>query len=345
MPPSIFIHTPIFTSNDTPAYEYKKATPKIHDMLSELYNQLVEYKAEDLTENILKQIAEQRERLENEQLTAEKADALRREIGTQERLLDFISRDGLDRLQNDTLRDLEQTEKLQEYLDQGELVLSLESGYKLESYLVRSVRTAERTASRQVRDEAKPKETFNAAKQELYKILEALQNVRNNMEQERQKFMETQQEGEAKKLSERQAEIREMMKEFMEKTKESFNGTQIEDKLADISLAMKNAEKKLEESRLDGGVSQEQSALQKIGEMMEQLQQSSRPSGSKPMPMSMRQQGQRGDPLLEDIYIPESQKKAMRDKMKDEIRKRLGKNLPEAYGKEIRKYYEKLMDQ
>jgi len=331
--------------NQAKKEEYQKATQKIHDMLSELYNKLVEYKAEDLSENILRQIAEQKDRLKTEQMTEEVADALRRDIGNQERLLDFISRDGMDRLQNDTLRDLEQTEKLQEYLDQGELVLSLESGYKLESFLVRSVRTAERTASRQVREEARPKETFNEAKQELYKILEALQNVRDNMEQERQQFMKAQKEGEAKKLSERQAEIRKMMKDFMDKSQDSFNGTQIEDKLSDISLTMENAEKRLEESRLDGGVSQQQSALQKIGEMMEQLQQSSRPSGGMPMPMSMRQQGQRGDPLLEDIFIPESQKKAMRDKMKDEIRKRLGKNLPEAYGKEIRKYYEKLMDQ
>jgi hypothetical protein len=136
-----------------------------------------------------------------------------------------------------------------------------------------------------------------------------------------------------------------MIRELMERTGESFGGSQIEDKLNEIRRSMGNAERGLGQSRLEGGLASEQEALQRIGEMMEQLQQSSQPSGGRRMPMSMRREGQFGDPLLEDIYIPESEKKASRDKMKDEIRKRLGKNLPEAYGKEIRKYYDKLMDQ
>jgi hypothetical protein len=294
---------------------------------------------------VLRQINEAKQRLESDDLGIERREQLIREIASQERMLDFLSRDGLDRLQNETLRNIEQTERLQEYLDQGELLLSLETGMGLESNLLNSERLAERTASRELREEARPSETFRDARLEPNEIMRALQNIRNDMEEARRQFMEQQGSEEGQQLAERQAELERMIQELMDRTSESFGGSQIEERLNEIRRSMRNAQRGLGQSRLESGLTNEQEALQRIGEMMEQLQQSSQPNGGRGMPMSMRREGHFGDPLLEDIYIPESEKKASRDKMKDEIRKRLGKNLPEAYGKEIRKYYDKLMDQ
>jgi len=325
--------------------EHREITENIHRMLTELYNQLVAYNTQDLSESVLRQINEAKQRLESDDLGIERREQLIREIASQERMLDFLSRDGLDRLQNETLRNIEQTERLQEYLDQGELLLSLETGMGLESNLLNSERLAERTASRELREEARPSETFRDARLELNEIMRALQNIRNDMEEARRQFMEQQGSEEGQQLAERQAELERMIQELMDRTSESFGGSQIEERLNEIRRSMRNAQRGLGQSRLESGLTNEQEALQRIGEMMEQLQQSSQPNGGRGMPMSMRREGHFGDPLLEDIYIPESEKKASRDKMKDEIRKRLGKNLPEAYGKEIRKYYDKLMDQ
>ena len=326
--------------------EFRKATQRIHDLLSGLYNKLVEYKTEDLSQHIIEHINQLKAQLDAEDIDKPDYDRILREIGNQERLLDFLARDGLDRLQSETLRNLEQTEKMQEYLDQGELMLSLESGFKLESSLVNGERLSERTASHKIREEARPKETFREARTELYKILDALQNMKSKMEEARRRYMESKGLEDGQKLAQSQAEINQMIQEFLEKTEDSFGGSQIAEKLMDIGLSMKNSERKLGGSRLEGGIHHEQQALQKIGEMMEQLQQSSQPSGGRrPFSIGRRQTGNHGDPSLEDIFIPESEKKANKDRMKEQIRKRLEKNLPEAYGKEIRRYYESLMDQ
>ncbi len=327
--------------------EHRKATERIQELLSDLQNKLADYKTEGMSKEIIEDINEKRRRLEQEQLSSRDANELRRQINSQERMLDFLSRDGLDVLQNMTLQNLEQTEKLQEYLDQGEYMLSLETGQKLESSLLNGERVSEQTPSRQVQEDARPEETFREARQELYQILDALQNIRHDIEERRQAHMEQQGEQRQQGLSERQKQLEQMIQEFMERTEGSFDGSQIAEKLQDISYSMKGAEQQLRNSRLETGVRYEQAALQKIGEMMEQLQQSRRPSGMRPqfMMSQRRQEGFYGDPSLEDIFIPESQKKATKDKMKEAVRKQLKKNLPDAYGKEIRKYYEKLMDQ
>ena len=333
--------------NEQQREEQRKITEKIQKMLNDLYNRLVEYKTESMVQDLVNQIAEARQQLEEGNLSSGEINQLRRDVNRQERMLDFLSRDGLDRLQNMTLRNLDQVEKMQEYLDQGEFMLGLETGLKLETSLIQSERLSEQTPSRRIQEETQPTQTFRDAREELYKILDALQNMRNNMEDRRQQHMQAQTgEQRQQQLAEQQKKLEEMIQEFMERTGETFDGTQIADKLQDIGLSMKNAEQRLAGSRLDGGIQHQQSALQKIGEMMEQLQQSQQPSGSpRPMMSMNRQQGFQGDPSLEDIYIPESQKQATRDRMKDRIRKQLKKNLPDSYGKEIRKYYDKLMDQ
>ena len=328
--------------------EYRKATERIHELLENLYNQLVEYKTDGMIQEVVDRVTDLRGELEREDKDPAQASQLRREINRQERMLDFLSRDGLDRLQNITLNNLEQTEKLQEYLDQNEFMLSLESGLKLESSLVNGERMSEQTPSRKLSEEMQPTETFREAREELYKILDALQNLKHDLEDQRRQFMRAQSEQRQQSLANRQAELEKMIQQFMENTEDTFDGTQIAQKLKDIELSMRNAEQKLGDAKLEGGIQYEQAALQKIGEMLEQLQQSQRPSGQ-PRPQFMlgqkQRQGMMGDPLIEDIYIPESQKRATKDQMKEMVRRQLKKNLPDSYGKEIRKYYEKLIDQ
>ena len=331
---------------ETQKEDHRKITEKIHEMLTELNDRMTGYKTEGMMEELVRDIAHSRERLENETLNPSESNQLRREINRQENILDFLTRDGLSRLQNMVLRNLDQTEKMQEYLDQNEYMLSLEAGSKLETSLVQGERMSEQTPSRQLQDEVKPAETFFQAREELYKILDALQNLRSNMEEQRRQHMEQKGEQRQQQLSQKQADLQKMIQEFMERAGETFDSTQIGDKLNDIAMTMKNAEQRLSGGKLEGGIQYEQATLQKIGEMMEQLQQSQQPSGKPGMNFMMgRRDGMQGDPSTEDIFIPESEKRATSDRVKDAIRKQLKKNLPDSYGKEIRKYYEKLMDQ
>ena len=81
--------------------------------------------------------------------------------------------------------------------------------------------------------------------------------------------------------------------------------------------------------------------------MMEQMQQSMQPGQMRPqfMPgMSGRNESLRGDPVG-DVYIPESERVLRDDQLRDLIQRQLQKNFPDNYGKEIKQYYETLMDQ
>lgn len=328
--------------------QYRKATERIQELLTDLSDRLAELKTEDISQGIIEQITRNKDRLAEENLDEQEIQRMRKEIAMQERLLNFLSRDGLDQLQNVTLKNLERTKQMQEYLDQNEFLLSLETGFKLETKLSQGESLSERSTSREMRETADPVATYREARQELYAILDALQNMKNNIEERRRDYMRDRQEREQLGLSQKQAGLDQMIQEFMGKTQDSFEGSQISDRLEDIAMSMKNAERRLEDARLEGGIHYEQEALQKIGELMEQLQQSSNPSGM-PRPMRLmlgnKREGNMGDPLIKDFFIPESQKQISRNQMKDAIRKQLDRNLPDAYGKEIRKYYEKLMDQ
>ena len=98
---------------------------------------------------------------------------------------------------------------------------------------------------------------------------------------------------------------------------------------------------------MDGGLYHEQDALRQIGEMMEQMQQSMKPGQMRPQfmqGMKGRQESMYGDPTG-DVYIPESERALRDDQIKDLIRRQLQKNFPDSFGKEIKQYYETLMDQ
>lgn len=325
---------------------YKDATERMRTLLTELSDKLAEYKTEDAAESIIREIADLRQQMEAPNVAPTEQRLLRNQIANQERMLDFLTRDGLDRLQEVTLDNLRQTEQLQDYLDTGEFLLSLESALKLESNLAMGERLSDRTVSKEFEENARPRETYQETRSELYKIIDALRNMQASLENQRQQYMQQQGEQRNQGLAERQAELQQMIQEFMEQTQNTFGGSQISERLKDIDMSMNQAQRRLQQGRLEGGIQYEQDALQKIGEMMEQLQQARQPNGQMPLMMSMRRnQGNQGDPNLESFVIPESEKQASKDEMKEAIRKRLLQNFPDSYGKEIKKYYEKLIEQ
>ncbi len=331
---------------DRERQQHVKVTERIRKQLQDLYNKLIDVKPEELSQDIIGQIAEMRDLLNRPGINNQERMRLAQGIAEKERLLDYLSRDGLDKMQELSLRGIEQTDTLQQYLDQGELDLSLESGFKLDGTLLEGKRLSERIGSGEVRDKARPRETFDETERQLREILDALQSAKGGMEENRAQFMQRSGEKRQTKLSKDQGELKRMIEEFIQRTKDNFGGSQVGERLQDIGRSMDQAGDQLRNARLEAGLNYEQEALQKIGEMLEQLQQSSQPNGGSPNSMRMsHSDGQTGDPNLEDIYIPDSVRKANRDRMKEEIRERLQKNLPDAYGKEIRKYYEKLMDQ
>jgi len=321
---------------------------RIIDRLTNLNNKLADFKTEDLTEKVLDEINQHRVKLEQENIDPNDRRAAEADVRQLEGLLEFLNRDGLQYLKNKTTESLGKAETMSEYLEQAELMLGLESGLALEKDLTQGERLSDRTLVEEVREAAKPKEAFLDSRMDLYEILDALQNTRRMLEDQRRNHMQSQGEEAQKKLAERQGEIQQMIKDFKEKAQELMGGSPLLQKLEDIGMSMRNAERKLGESRLDGGLQFEQQAIQQIGELMEQMQQAQRPSqNGSPMQMVMQpgdMPGWNGDPTR-DIYIPESQKVVSKDAVKEAIRKQLQKNLPESYSKEIRKYYEKLMDQ
>ncbi len=329
--------------------EHKKIMENIHKKISELYNRLVDFNTEDLLQELDTQRVDLERQLEQGGIPERREHAIRQEMRVLHQTTKFIEQNGLDRLQNATLRSLEQTEKMQEYLDQGELMLSLETGLKLDSFLSRGENVAHRSVPEGMKDDPKARETFSESRNELMEILDSLRGLRNQMERKRRNFMQQSGEQGQEQLAQRQADLQEMIQKFQEQAQESLEGSPLFQKLGDIERAMRSAQGKLNNSQLEGAVQYEQDTLQKIGELMEQLQQAQQPTPNSPMPMMggmpMQRERMQGDPLIKDFYIPDSQKKASRDEMKDAIRKQLQKNLPDAYGKEIRKYYEKLMDQ
>ncbi|CAM2006913.1 DUF4175 family protein [Acanthopleuribacter pedis] len=329
--------------------EQKKIMENIHRKISELHNRLVDFNTETLMDELQQRQLDLEQRLETEDLSDRRRHSVRSELRTLQQTRKFIEQNGLDRLQNATLRSLEQTEKMQEYLDQGELMLSLETGQKLDSFLSRGENVAHRSVPDGMENDPQARETFGEARNELMEILDALRGLRNQMEQKRQNFMQQSGENQQEQLAQRQQQLQEMIQQFQQQAGDSLEGSPLFQKLGDIQRSMRSAEGKLNNSQLEGAVQYEQDTLQRIGELMEQLQQAQQPSPGNPMPMMggmpMQRERMQGDPLIKDFYIPDSQKKASRDEMKDAIRKQLQKNLPDEYGKEIRKYYEKLMDQ
>lgn len=322
---------------------------RIKERLTLLNNKLTDYKTEDLTQKVLEQIQEKRDAAEGENQDPALKLTREAEINQLERLLDFLNQNGLQHLKNRALESLNQANTMDEYLEQAEYDLGLETGLDLEKKLSRGERMSDRTLSDDIKEDARPKESFLESRMDLYEILDALQNMRQQMENRRRSHMNSKGEQAQQKLAERQAKIQEMIKEFQEKAGELMSGSPLMQKLEDIGMSMRNAERKLGDSRLDGGLQFEQQAIQQIGELMEQMQQAQQPNpGGSPMQMMMRpgqgSPGMQGDPTGE-VFVPDSQKVVSKDAVKEAIRKQLQKNLPESYSKEIRKYYEKLMDQ
>ena len=136
------------------AAEYREATERIKELLSGLYNKLAEYGTDELFGELLQEIEQFQSDLENKEMNDLESNLVRRNIQERERQVEFYD-DLLEKLQQRTLRDLEQTEKMQEYLDQGELMLALEFGRKLKSFFVHGEYLGERLSLPLVQEEAR----------------------------------------------------------------------------------------------------------------------------------------------------------------------------------------------
>lgn len=327
--------------------EQIKIMDHIKELLQTLHENLVHFQQEDTYRDLIDTISQLKEELNDPKTEDPEKAPLRQQIANLERTLDFVVNRSLDYLQELTLRSLETTDEMQGLLDQGEYKHALELGLKLESLLMQGEMMSERGVAEQVQEKAKPKETFETARQELFQILEALQQMRQNVERRRQDYLRQSGSEDQHKLAQRQEEIRQMIDEFECSAREALDGSQLLEKLDDVSLSMDNAKKKLDTSKLDGATFYEQEALRKIGEMMEQMQQTLQPGPSAPQfrfAMGPRQEGMTGDPTG-DVFIPQSEFQMTEDQLKDAIRRQLQRNPPDAFGREIRKYYDTLMDQ
>ncbi len=333
--------------SDSEKQEQKDAMARIRELLTTLHENLVNYQNEETSKRIIAQITQLKTQLDREDLSEIERRQIESRVHNAERTLDYIMRDSMDQLQDITLKSLDTAERMSDMLQQGELTQSLDVGFQLENKLLQGERFSERGVSEDIQNEARPKETFQESREELYKILEALQNLKQNMENKRREHMAESGDQRQQKLAKEQDSVRKMIDDFEQRVQDSLGGSQMMERMEQIGLSMKNAERKLKGSNLDGGLYHEQEALRQIGEMMEQMQQSMKPGQMRPqfMPgMNGRQESLYGDPTG-DVYIPESERALRDDQLKDLIRRQLQKNFPDSFGKEIKQYYETLMDQ
>lgn len=321
---------------------------QIHERLEKLHEGLVDLETGDLIEEAQRQVLQLDQELENNnQLDNMERQRMMNVRNALSREVQYLTRDGLESLKGNTGRSLEQTETMQEYLEQGELMLALETGLKLESMLLRGERLSDPLISSEIVKDAQPSERYTESRQDLRQVNDALKNLKNMLEDNRRQFMEQNGESRQQQLAESQQKIREMLQDFQQRAQDTLGESPMFKRLEDIENFMRVAQQRLGESRLDSAHNYEQQAIQRIGELMEQMQQSQQPyprPGQQQFVFNQGPEGWNGDPTR-DFFIPESEKRASKDAVKEAVRKQLDKNLPESYSKEIRKYYEKLMDQ
>lgn len=320
---------------------------QIIDLLDGVHRDLTPFQNQESVQQLLDEITGLREQLNQPDLEPRDQAILHQKISRLETQLGLVTRDALHQLQNLTLRSLETAETMQETLLQGELIQTLDTGMRLEQFLLQGERVADQDLESKITEQVAPKSRLAEARRKLYEIMDAIQNQALSVENRRSQHLIESGSGASTRLAQKQSEIMNLIEEFKSRASDLFDGSQIFDRLDDVGLSMSNAERKLRASRLDNGIYFEQEALRKLGEMMEQMQQMSQkgmPRAGLPMGMANRQLSMFGNPIG-DVVIPDSNHQIQDDQLKDAIRKQLLKDLPESYGKEIKKYYEQLMDQ
>lgn len=325
--------------------EQKRLLAELRRLLSELNQRLADHQ-------VAGENAEQQQKVQELKRQAEEGSfshrqKLEAEIRQLEHAMDLQGQEQLRQLQEILLRSLDTTDSMQEYLDQGELMPGLETGFKLEKHLLDGENHSRQLRNPQVVQQAKPLVSFQAAQEELYRILDMLQNLKESMEQRRKDHLQKQQSPQHAQLQQRQEEIRRMIEEFRQEHGEKLAGSPLMQKMEDIDRSMRNAGGRLGDARMDSGIQYEQDALRQIGEMLEQMQQSQQGQGN-PMLLGMgfgqgRQEGFQG-PMTGEVAIPESQYQARRQELREVVRKQMDRDLPEQFGKEIKQYYERLID-
>jgi hypothetical protein len=325
--------------------EQKRLLAELRRLLSELNQRLAVHQTHEEDVEMQQKIQELKRQAEEGSFSHRQQ--LEAQIRQLENAMDVQGQEQLRQLQEIALRSLDTTDSMQEYLDQGELMPGLETGFKLEKHLLDGENHSRQLGNPQVVQQAKPLASFQAAQEELYRILDMLQNLKESMEQRRKDHLQKQQSQQHAQLQQRQEEIRRMIEEFRQEHGEKLAGSPLMQKMEDIERSMRNAGSRLGDARMDSGIQYEQDALRQIGEMLEQMQQSQQGQGN-PMLMGMgfgqgRQESFQG-PMTGEVAIPESQYQARRQELREVVRKQMERDLPEQFGKEIKQYYERLID-
>jgi len=274
----------------------------------------------------------------------------RRELRQLRQSIRFLTSNGMDRILELILNSVEDTKELGEFLDQESFYEALRQAQMLRTSFFRGKTSAKADLPPSMNEEVGLERGFAQAEEELMKIIEFLENLQDMRDQLRQMALQKQAKGQSQELSERQDQLEQMIPEFFEKYGKALERMPMMDMLKSVQQDMGRAEDRLAQNSLNQGLRYEQEALRKLGELQEQMQQMQPGQGSPMMPMPMpmmpnqNQMGHRGDPTG-DIFIPDAERKARKSHLKDQILKKMQESLPQSHSKDIRKYYERLVDQ
>ena len=326
--------------------DFKKIIARILEILETLNSQLASKDLDAWAKPVIDKIGETT--VQNTQEKQEEARMeLEKEIQLLKRSVQFLATNGLDNLQTLILKASKNTEELGEFLEHLEFLDAYEIARHIKGDFFKGRMIANSDLPPNIQKETQAEQAFIDATTELQKIIDFLEQLQKQRDELSQQLLRQQQNGRPQELSQRQKDIEGMVPDFLEKYEEALKRFPMINQLKSIQNDMGNAGDRLGKNRLNSGLRYEQDALRKLGELQEQMKQMQQGQGSPMLPMpwmpQQRQLSQHGDPTGE-LFIPDEERKARQSALKDQILKKLQKNLPQSHSKEIKAYYESLMD-
>lgn len=326
---------------------FKEIIDKILKLLQQTHTLMTARDFDGWTKPVFDRIGELDVRAKDDPALFRQSD-YRKERRRLQRDLQFISSNGIDQFQTMLLQAINKTTLLGELLDQFEFFKALEHAQRLKGDFFRIESVADMELPLNMEKEVGAAEKLRNAGEELQKIIDFLEKMRQMKDNLRAQELQKNQDGEAQKLEKRQNAIEQMIPDFMKKYEEALKQSPMIGQLKSVQHDMDKAGKRLGRNRIGKGLKYEQDALRKLGELEEQMQQMQQGQGKPMLPMPQRpgggQTSQMGDPTGK-LFIPDAERRARKSALKDKILKKLQENLPENHSKEIKAYYERLMDQ
>ena len=325
--------------------EFSETIEKIKEILNGLHTRLSVKDSAEWMEPLFDRMGELNVQLRNGD---KKSRLFQIEARRLDRDIQFLSGNGLDSILALIIKNLKELDLLDEFLKNMELHDALGKALQIQRELYQGENVSKSNLPSSIESVAKGVDSFHEAQQELQKIIDFLDKLRQMRDQLRSQHLQEQGQNQPQELSQEQFDLENLIPEFMEKYGEDLKRLPMMDQLKSVQQDMNQAGKRLGQNRLNPGLKYEQDALRKLGELQEQMMQMQQGQGQPMMPFPMqpghKQMGQMGDPTG-DLFIPDAEKKARKSELKDQIRKKLQKNLPQSHSKEIKAYYERLMDQ